>query len=209
MKVALIPARGGSKGLPGKNIKELKGKPLIAWSIESALNSNLVDEVYVSTEDETIKECSLSYGAKVDIRPLELASDNAKTISVVKNFILRYPKFDTIIILQPTSPIRNSNLIDECINKFNSKDYSNLATGFYCKMKEFGSHNNTRRQDYKGFFYDDGNIYILKSELVKNEIWCGENPCKYEIDKYMNYEIDDKIDFVIVETLLNLKKNEL
>ena len=209
MTVAIIPARGGSKGLPGKNIKDLMGKPLIAWSIESALNSKLVDEVYVSTEDKHIKECALSYGANVDIRPIKLASDNATTISVIQDFILRYPKFDTIVILQPTSPIRNTSLIDDCLKKFNSQKFSNLATGYYCKMKEFGTHKNTRRQDYKGFFYDDGNVYVLSSKLAKDKIWCGERPFKYEIDRYMNYEIDDEIDFTIVETLLKKYKHEL
>lgn len=209
MTAAIIPARGGSKGLPGKNIKDLLGKPLIAWSIESALNSKLIDQVFVSTDDDSIKECALLYGANVDMRPIELASDDATTISVIQDFILRYPKFDTIVILQPTSPIRKSSLIDDCLNKFNSQNFTNLATGYYCTMKEFGTHNNTRRQDYKGFFYDDGNVYILNSDLAKDEIWCGERPSKFEIEKYMNYEIDDEIDFTIIETLLKEYKHEL
>lgn len=209
MTVAIIPARGGSKGLPGKNIKNLFGKPLIAWSIASALKSKLIDEVFVSTDDETIKKCALLHGANVDIRPKELASDTATTISVIKDFILRYPKFDNIVILQPTSPIRKSSLIDDCLNKFNSQNFTNLATGYYCKMKEFGTHNNSRRQDYKGFFYDDGNVYILNSYLAKNEIWCGERPAKFETERYMNFEIDDEIDFIIIETLLKKYIHEL
>ena len=80
MITAIIPARGGSKGLPGKNIKDINGKPLISWSIKSALESKLIDEVYVSTEDLVIKKCALEFGAKVDDRPEHLASDTSTTI---------------------------------------------------------------------------------------------------------------------------------
>ena len=84
--------------------------------------------------------------------------------------------------------------------------YTNLATGFFCKIKEYGTHNNTRRQDYKGFFYDDGNVYVLDKKLVVDGSWCGINPCKYPIDRHMNYEIDDEVDFIIVESLLKINK---
>ena len=120
MTAAVIPARGGSKGLPGKNIKKINGKPLIAWSIESAMNSKLIDKVFVSTEDMLIKNCALRYGANVDNRPVNLASDTATTISVLQDFILRNPQFDTIVVLQPTSPIRDLNIIDDCIKKYQS-----------------------------------------------------------------------------------------
>jgi CMP-N-acetylneuraminic acid synthetase len=206
MVTAIIPARGGSKGLPGKNIKHINGKPLISWSIKSALESKLIDEVYVSTEDLTIKKCALEYGAKVDDRPEYLASDTATTIEVLKDFILRHPEIDTLVVLQPTSPIRDSDLINSCIKKYKLGSYTNLATGFFCKIKEYGTHNNTRRQDYKGFFYDDGNVYVLDKKLVIDGSWCGINPCKYPIDRHMNYEIDDEVDFIIVESLLKINK---
>ena len=206
MITAIIPARGGSKGLPGKNIKDINGKPLISWSIKSALESKLIDEVYVSTEDLFIKKCALKYGAKVDDRPEYLASDTTTTIEVLKDFILRYPKIETLVVLQPTSPVRDLDLIDTCITKYKSGDYTNLATGFFCKIKEYGTHNNTRRQDYKGFFYDDGNVYILDKKLAIEGIWCGTNPCKFLIERHMNYEIDDEVDFIIVESLLKNNK---
>ena len=204
MITAIIPARGGSKGLPGKNIKDINGKPLISWSIKSALESKLIDEVYVSTEDLVIKKCALEYGAKVDDRPVHLASDTATTIEVLKDFILRHSEIETLVVLQPTSPVRDSDLIDKCIKKYESAGYTNLATGYFCKIKEYGTHNNTRRQDYKGFFYDDGNVYILDRKLAIKGIWCGTNPCKYQIDRHMNYEIDDEIDFIIVEAMLKI-----
>ena len=131
MITAIIPARGGSKGLPGKNIKDINGKPLISWSIKSALESKLIDEVYVSTDDLVIKKCALEYGAKVDDRPVHLASDTATTIEVLKDFILRHSEIETLVVLQPTSPVRDSDLIDNCIKKYDSSDYTNLATGYF------------------------------------------------------------------------------
>ena len=207
MILAVIPARSGSKGLPGKNIRDLHGKPLIAWSIESALSSSLIDEVVVSTDSKEIADISKSYGSKVDIRPKNLSGDDTTTISVIKDIIKRYPEADTIVVLQPTSPIRDENLVDECISIYNKGKYSNLATGFKCKNKEYGSHNNLRRQDVNGFFYDDGNVYVISRDLVLKGLWFGENFYCHEIPKHMNFEIDDFIDFIIIEALItNLKK---
>lgn len=206
MRLAVIPARGGSKGLPGKNIKMLHGKPLIAWSIESALASALVDRVVVSTDSAEIKEVAIRFGAEVLDRPPELATDEATTIAVLEHIAKEIPEASEIIVLQPTSPLRNKGLIDECITLFEKGGYTNLATGFWCKYQEFGSHNNMRRQDYKGFFYDDGNVYVLSRELVLSGQWSGSNPCKHPIDKLMNFEIDDAIDFIVLEALMKTVK---
>lgn len=202
MNLAIIPARGGSKGLPKKNIKEINGKPLIAWSIESAKKSKLIDKCIVSTDSEEIAEVARKWGGEVSMRPSELATDESTTIALVKYYSNIYKEASNFIVLQPTSPLREENLIDSCIEMYRSGNYTNLATGFWCKYKEFGSHNNLRRQDYKGFFYDDGNVYILSRNLVEQELWFGSNICKYEIDKFQNFEIDDEVDFVILETLL-------
>jgi len=203
MNLAVIPARGGSKGLPGKNIRNLNGKPLIGWSIEAGLSSSLIDKVVVSTDTDDIACIARSYGAEVDIRSENLAADDTTTIAVLQDLVTRYQEADTIVVLQPTSPIRDVGLIDKCINIFKEGKYSNLATGFWCKYKEFGSHNNLRRQDYKGFFYDDGNVYVLSRSLVEKGLWCGDNFYSYETARHQNFEIDDLIDFVILEALLN------
>jgi CMP-N-acetylneuraminic acid synthetase len=208
MYIAVIPARGGSKGLPGKNIKLLNNKPLIAWSIESALQSKKIDRVIVSTDSDDIKKVALHYGAEVIDRPAHLSTDEATTISVLEHIIQEIPLTHSIVVLQPTSPLRDDNLIDRCIEQYESDNYTNLATGYWCKFKEFGSHNNLRRQDYKGFFYDDGNVYILSREIIKKGLWCGNNPSRYITDKHMNFEIDDEVDFVIVEALINKYKNK-
>ena len=208
MKIAVIPARGGSKGLPGKNIKLLKDKPLIAWSIECALLSKNIDRVIVSTDSDEIKKVALEFGAEVIERPAHLSTDEATTISVLEHIVHEIPNANTIIVLQPTSPLRDDNLIDKCIELYESDSYTNLATGFWCKFKEFGSHNNLRRQDYKGFFYDDGSVYILSREIIIKGLWCGEKPARFINEKYMNFEIDDEVDFEVVEALINNYKNK-
>jgi CMP-N-acetylneuraminic acid synthetase len=208
MNIAVIPARGGSKGLPGKNIKLLNNKPLIAWSIESAQQAKKIDRVIVSTDSDEIKKVALEYGAEVIDRPAHLSTDEATTISVLEQIIQEIPLAVSIVVLQPTSPLRDDNLIDNCIEQYESKYYTNLATGYWCKFKEFGSHNNLRRQDYKGFFYDDGNLYILSRELIEKGLWCGDKPARFINDKHMNFEIDDEVDFIIVEALINKYKNK-
>lgn len=114
--LALVPARGGSKGIPRKNIKLLAGKPLIAWTIEAALASRLVDAVVVSTEDEEIADIARNFGAQVPfLRPAELARDDTPGIAPVLHALGQLPGFDSVMLLQPTSPLRTSEDIDECI----------------------------------------------------------------------------------------------
>ncbi|MGK5091859.1 acylneuraminate cytidylyltransferase family protein [Deltaproteobacteria bacterium TL4] len=206
MFLGVIPARGGSKGIPGKNIKKIGGKPLIAWSIESAKQSKQLDDFLVSTDDEEIAAVARAYGAPVMMRPAELATDEATTISVLKNIAEKRPEAEHLIVLQPTSPLRAPALIDECIASYLSDDYDNLATGWYCKYREFGTHNNGRRQDYQGFFYDDGNVYILKRSLALAEQWFGTRINKKVIPKIYNFEIDDEVDILILEKLLSYKQ---
>jgi CMP-N-acetylneuraminic acid synthetase len=202
MRLAIIPARGGSKGLPGKNIRHLYGKPLIAWSIESAQLATGVDRIIVSTDSDEIALVAREWGAEVLKRPADLATDEATTIAVMGHIAAEVPEAESFIVLQPTSPLRDKGLIDECIELYEQGQYSNLATGYWCKFQEFGSHNNMRRQDYKGFFYDDGSIYILSRFLVEQGLWHGENICRHVIARHQNFEIDDELDFVIIEALM-------
>jgi CMP-N-acetylneuraminic acid synthetase len=202
MRLAVIPARGGSKGLPGKNIRMLHGKPLIAWSIEAAQNSRSVDRTVVSTDSEEIARVACQCGAEVLLRPPELATDEATTIAVIQHIARQIPDALAFIILQPTSPLRDAGLIDQCVAAYEQSGCSNLATGFWCKYKEFGSHNNMRRQDYKGFFYDDGSVYILPRRLAEEGRWYGHNICRHITSRHQNFEIDDEIDFIILEALM-------
>jgi N-acylneuraminate cytidylyltransferase len=199
--IAIIPARGGSKGIPRKNIKEFCGKPLIAWSIEAALDSKYVDEVYLSTEDEEIAKIGERYGAKISIRPEELSTDTATTKAVLIDFVNRY-ECDCLIVLQPTSPIRINGLIDKTIDRFEETGVDTLATGFISYQYEWTSTDNTPRQQLKGWFYDDGNIYIHKPYYLKEGKYWGEKRECMIIDEYYNYEIDTEYDWVILESLM-------
>lgn len=202
MRLAVIPARGGSKGLPGKNVRLLHGKPLIAWSVESAQQATRIDRIIVSTDSEEIAAVARECGAEIIKRPGELATDDATTIAVMGHVAAEVPEAKTFVVLQPTSPLRDKGLIDECIRLYEQGQYSNLATGYWCKIREFGSHNNMRRQDYNGFFYDDGSVYILSRHLIERGLWWGSNICRHVIGRHQNYEIDDEVDFLILEALM-------
>ena len=150
MIIGLIPARGGSKGVPNKNIKTICGKPLIVWTIEKAKRSRLLDKVIVSTDSDAIAEIAQKAGAEILKRPDYLATDTASTQDVMVHALQSFPA-DTLVLLQPTSPCRSEGLIDECILEFQERDYDSLATGWICDYKEYGK-NTLPRQQINGFF---------------------------------------------------------
>ena len=114
--IAVIPARGGSKRLKRKNIKQFNGKPLIAWSIYAAKNSNYIDEVIVSTEDKEIADLALSFGANVPyMRPVDLSKDNVDSTEPVLDILNNFLEYQQVVLLQPTSPLRTTLDIDKCI----------------------------------------------------------------------------------------------
>lgn len=206
MIIGLIPARGGSKGVPGKNIKMIYGKPLIVWSIERALESKLLDHVVVSTDSDEIAKIARDAGAEVLMRPAELATDTASTLDVMIHALKKYPA-DILVLLQPTSPCRKHNLIDECIEEFKSGDYDSLATGWNCDYKEYAT-NTLPRQQIQGFFYDDGNIYVMKAANVLAGDRYGKKICRKTISRYQNAEIDDAYDFWLLEKILEKQMTE-
>lgn len=198
--LGVIPARGGSKGIPRKNLKELCRKPLIVWTIEAAKKSKLLDRFVVSTEDEEIAEVSRKYGAEIAHRPPELAKDETPILAVLQD-ILKKIDADVVVLLNPTSPIRNPGLIDRCIRRFLDGAADSLATGFICKYEEYGTYDG-RRQDIKGFFYDDGNIYVTKADLVRKGDRFGKKIERVILDKEQNVDIDDDFDFWLAEQIL-------
>ena len=200
MILGLIPARGGSKGVPNKNIRMIYGKPLIVWTIERALQSRLLDEVIVSTDSEKIAEVARQNGAHVMMRPAELATDTASTQNVMAYTLQKKPA-DILVLLQPTSPCRSEGLIDDCICEFMQNDYDSLATGFMCDYKEYGS-NTLPRQQIEGFFYDDGNVYVIKAENILKGDRYGKKIGRKCISRYENAEIDDMYDFWLLEKIL-------
>ncbi len=203
MILGLIPARGGSKGVPGKNIKEIYGKPLIAWTIIRAKESELIDKIVVSTDSDEIAKVSEQYGAFVLKRPAILATDTASTQDVMVHALEAYPS-DVVVLLQPTSPFRSFGLIDECIKEFKEGGFDSLATGFMCDYKEYGK-NTLPRQQIKGFFYDDGSVYVIKGKNILEGDRYGSKIGYYYTDKFENYEIDDEFDFWLLEKILEQK----
>lgn len=198
--LGIIPARGGSKGIPRKNIKDIAGKPLIAWTIEAAKASKKLDQFVVSTEDLEIASISKKYGVEVIDRPIELATDEATTLSVLQH-VLSKIEAEAVVILQPTSPVRDKGIIDMYIKRFEDKKVDSLATGFICKFMEYGTYSQ-RRQDLKGFFYDDGNVYVIKADLIKSGRLIGKKIERIEIAREQNIEIDDDFDFWMAEQVL-------
>lgn len=197
--IAVIPARGGSKGIKNKNLKILKKKPLIYWSIKSAKESKLIQNFFVSTESQRIKNVALKYGSMVIDRPKSLSKDRSKTIEVIKHAI-KITKADIVVCLQPTSPKRPKGIVDTCINKYLEKKVDTLATGRIIHNFEWGKYNNLSRQNLKGWFWDDGSIYVLKSKDILNNRWVGKKTYKYNLEKKYNLlEIDDLEDFNIID----------
>lgn len=200
MIVSLIPARGGSKGIPRKNIKMIAGKPLMVWSIEHSLNCSLIDKTIVSTEDDEIAEVARKAGAEVLMRPAELATDTASTLAVLQHAVEMIP-CDTIVLLQATSPIRSKNLVSDCIKEFQAVGADSLATGFYCNYLEYGS-NTKRRQEIDGFFYDDGNVYVINAEQVSKGERYGKNQVRKVVSREESVDVDEEFDFWLAEKVL-------
>ena len=223
--VALIPARAGSKGLPEKNIRYIAGKPLIAWSIEQALVSHRVSEVFVSTNSPKIAAISKNYGAIVPfLRPNSISGDVATTESAVIHFcdyMLRHGKrFENILLIQCTSPVRAKERFDDAISVFLENSYDSLVSvaashRFYwkdlrCPTPMYDYRTRPRRQDIlekdKAYF-ETGSFYIFKRDKFLNEKnrICG-NVGLYETPENEMFDIDGITDFSICESLLNLSK---
>ncbi len=200
--LAIVPARGGSKGIPKKNTKLINGKPLVVWSVLAAKNSKYIDRVIVSTDSKEIATIVKKVGSEVLNRPKKYATDKATTISVLQHAIKEIPGYDAVVLLQPTSPLRTGKLIDQAVERFIKSKADTLATGYICKDYEWGKHNNVPRQKLRGWFYDDGNIYVQSISHIQEGKWYGDKLERMIIDKHYNFEIDDMTDFYIIEHLM-------
>ena len=204
MILGVTPARGGSKGVPRKNVRLFCGQPLIAWTIDAARRSHLLDRYVVSTEDTEISDLARKYGAEVIPRPAELATDEATTLAVLQHVLQVIPA-GIVVLLQATSPIRDESLIDSSIQRFLETNADSLATGFLCKYVEYGK-NELRRQDISGFFYDDGNVYVIKADLIRAGDRYGKRIERMLIDREQNLEIDDEFDFWLAEQVMQKRR---
>ena len=204
MLLGVIPARGGSKGIPHKNLMPFAGKPLIYWSIHDARQAKRLPRFVVSTEDEKIAAFARECGAEVLPRPPHLARDQTPIIDVLQDILHKVPEAHAIMLLQPTSPIRVDGLIDRVIAAWEAAgDVDSAATGFMCRMWEWGSRRvNLPRQVDPGYFYDDGNIYILSRQDVMQGFWCGETRVPVEVEPWYHYEIDTPIEAIAAEAVM-------
>jgi len=223
--IGLIPARGGSKGLPGKNIKPLSGKPLIAWTIEQALSSKYLNRVIASTDDEEIAVISKKYGAEVPfIRPKELATDEAKGNDVALHAVNWMEKmgnpYDLVMVLQPTSPLRTSVDIDRAIELLFSiraqavvsvaeTEYHPYWTNTLPKdgcMENFGrlEAKNKNRQELPVFYRLNGAIKLAYLDyLKKQKTFLGKETFAYLMSPERSVDIDNEMDFRFSEFLIN------
>ncbi|MEK7388073.1 MAG: acylneuraminate cytidylyltransferase family protein [Elusimicrobiota bacterium] len=198
--LAVIPARGGSKGIPGKNIKLIAGKPLIAWTIEHALAAKTVDRVVVSTEDKAIAATARQWGAEVLKRPKSLATDTADTLPVLQHALKQCPA-DVLVVLQCTSPIRSKGLIDRCVSKFLRTGVDSLGTVLPDRNYEYGAVM-PRRQEIKPRLLDNGNVYVNKAALVLKGDRHGRRFTTLETTRAESFEIDEPFDFWLCEKIL-------
>ena len=227
MKIlGIVPARGGSQGIPGKNIKLLNGFPLIAYTLQQAAEATLIDRVIVSTDDESIAECARSFGADVPfLRPIHLASPASSTLECVMHAIESLEKhgekYDKVCLLQPTSPYRPKGVIDEAIRFFATQENRSLVS-----IRKVPAHYNphwifsleqgrlsknipgqliTRRQDLPEAYHRDGAIYILDINYMKQEgKLLSEDLSGFEIVSPALINIDSPEDWDIAEKYMHV-----
>lgn len=224
--LAIIPARAGSKGIKDKNIIDLNGKPLISYSIESALKSKYITKVVVSTDGEHIARVAEEYGAEVPfLRPAYLASDTSKTIDCIIHCLDELEKygekFDYIVVLQPTQPLRQGWHIDEAIELIIEKEEEALVSVSKVKdhpilmrsIDDKGYAKNLlqecstkRRQDFPDFYKVNGAIYINKiNDNLNKDTSLNDNNLVYIMDSKYDVDIDELLDLHIAELVMNKK----
>lgn len=225
--LAIIPARSGSKGLKDKNIKPLCGKPLLAHTIEAAIGSGIFEMVYVSTDSQRYADIAAEYGAEVPfLRSEENATDQASSWDVVREVILRFQQigksFDMVTLLQPTTPLRNSQDIIKAYELYQCKNANAVVS--VCETEHSPLWCNTLpedlsltgfihkevsalpRQELKTYYRINGGIYMVNVDSFRQTESIYESGCyAYIMNKMHSVDIDDKYDFIVAEAILGLE----
>ncbi len=212
--IAIIPARGNSKRLPGKNLLLLGQLPLIAHSILYAkANLEIIDDVYVTTDCAQIKKAALEYGAKVIDRPSELSGELEPTVSAVKHVLQNIEEVDSVVLLQPTNPLRPQSLLKDAFDQYNLSAVNCLFTvsrnyqkfGKICEGRyiPFNYKLGQRSQDLEPLYFENGLLYISKANLILTDIILSEVAIPFVVDHpFANVDIDTQEDFDYAEYLL-------
>ena len=224
--MAIIPARGGSKGLPGKNIRPLLGKPLIAYTIECAKAAHSIDRVVVSTDDPEIAAVSRDFGAEVPfLRPAELATDTAKAVD---NYIYTVERIsreggvaiDSFAVLLPTSPLRESGDIDAAVEMFFERNADSVVSYvpemhpvvWHKYLRADGSFEDifdsslANRQELRTSYYPNGAVYVFRTETIKAKKYYTDKSYAYVMPRSRSVDIDNLEDFELAEFLLRRRK---
>lgn len=220
--IAIVPARGGSKGLPGKNIKNLLGKPMIAYTIEEALKSKYITEVIISTDCNEIEKVAIKYGAKSPfLRPEYLATDSAKAID---NYIYTIDRLNKefaydikdFVLLQPTSPLRTVEDIDKSIELFKDKNADSVVSyteehhpiEWHKYITEDGKFENIfeekllNRQEIKKSYFPNGAVFVFDYRLIKQGKFYSDNSYAYIMPRNRSVDVDTIEDFKYIEFLM-------
>lgn len=217
--VAIIPARGGSKRLPQKNILPLGDLPLIAHSIVYA-KANGIEKVMVTTDDEAIRAVALEYGAEVVDRPAHLATDTSPTIDALKHVVAALPEtYQDVILLQPTNPLRPKHLLKDTYQAYqqNANDSLFTVTQNHHKLGKIHQHKfepfnytmGQRSQDLEPLYYENGLLYIAKRQLILESKLIGEYMHAYIVTHpFAKVDIDTQEDFDLAKFYLDTYNNE-
>jgi CMP-N,N'-diacetyllegionaminic acid synthase len=218
--IAVIPARGGSKGVPKKNIKLLNGKPLIAYTIEQAINTANIEHVVVSTDCSEIASVATQYGAKVIFRPPEISGDLASSedalVHCINTFKSEGCEITYVVFLQCTSPLREDFDIAKCLNLVLSKKFDSALSAvanhkFLWRVDKAGSakpvnydpHNRKMRQNIQEY-QENGSIYVMKSEdLLNTKCRLNGKVGIHVMTEESGYEIDSLLDFQVIEQIMS------
>ena len=235
MKIlGVIPARGGSKGVPGKNIRPLNGHPLISYAIKSGIESSMITDVVVTTDSEEIRSIALKYGGQAPfLRPAELATDTALAVPTIQHAVLEMEKikgfkYDYIIMLQPTSPLKTAQDLDKALQKLISTPEADgiisvidVDNNHPMKMKKFLSRDgefghvvdyekppfeNCPRQLLPPVYIVNGALYATKRDVfIHKHTFTGAHCLGYEMPPERSVNIDTEYDFLIAELIMNKK----
>ena len=230
--LAIVTARGGSKGLPGKNLRLLDGRPLVAWPVSVALGAASVDRVIISTDDVAIAEAARTAGADVPfLRPAHLANDTASSMDVILHALdtlaSQGHEYEYVILLEPTSPLTESSDVEDALSRLRAAGADADAIVGICRVESTHPEYDVRRdpnglispyavpdfkslrrrQDIEELYFLEGSLYISQVEAFRHyKTFYHERTLGYEVPRWKSMEVDDIFDFIMVEAVVRQRE---